>query len=142
MRWSLSLFLLFATPSLAWETVPGEVCTISHSEETAEVVVTYDLQRSEYAIAITVEPSWEPGPVFAMQFEGGATNFITTDRHQLSNDGATLTVTDSGFGNVLNGLAFNRTATALLGERAVVFSLDGAAEAVEAFRACTDSLQL
>ena len=38
---------------------------------------------------------------------------------------------------MLNGLEFNDTATALLGDRAVAFALDGAGPAVRAFRACT-----
>ncbi|MEO0383403.1 MAG: hypothetical protein AAF234_07625 [Pseudomonadota bacterium] len=48
-------------------------------------------------------------------------------------------MTDRGFGNVL---AFNDTAKALLGEQALVLSLDGAAPAVQAFQACTRSLQV
>jgi len=61
---------------------------------------------------------------------------IGTDRHRLSPDGQTLTVTDTGFGNVLDGLAFNRMATALAAETAVPFDLTGARPAVEAVRAC------
>lgn len=48
-------------------------------------------------------------------------------------------MTDRGFGN---GLAFNETAIALLGDQAVVLSLAGAAPAVQAFRACTRSLRV
>lgn len=73
---------------------------------------------------------------------GPVSNMISTNRHTLSNDDATLTVTDRGFGNVLDGLEFNETATALLGEQAVVLSLEGAASAVQAFRACTRSLRV
>lgn len=61
---------------------------------------------------------------------------IGTDRHVLSPDGRSLTVTDTGFGNVLDGLAFNTTATALSGAEALPFDLAGAGPAVEAFRSC------
>jgi hypothetical protein len=54
----------------------------------------------------------------------------------LSDDGRTLTVTDGGFGNVLDGLALNGTATALAGDTVIPFDLAGARPAVEAFRAC------
>jgi hypothetical protein len=71
-----------------------------------------------------------------MRFDGPRGNTITTDQHVISGGGATVTVTDRGFGNVLNGLEYNRIATALLGDRAVAVSLDGAAPAVREFRAC------
>ena len=48
-----------------------------------------------------------------------------------------VTVKDSGFGNVLDGLEFNNTATAILGNEAVTFGLENAGPAVRAFRACT-----
>lgn len=51
-------------------------------------------------------------------------------------------MTDRGFGNVLDGLEFNETATALLGDQAVVLSLEGAAPAVQSFRARTRSLRV
>ncbi|MBO6707236.1 MAG: hypothetical protein JJ912_14180, partial [Roseitalea sp.] len=76
----------------------------------------------------------------AMRFDGPIGLTITTDRHIASDEGRSLTVTDSGFGNVLNGLEFNHTATALLGDRAVPVSLDGAAPAVQDFRACAAGL--
>jgi hypothetical protein len=46
-------------------------------------------------------------------------------------------VTDSGFGNVLDGLQFNDTATAVTGAAELRIPLEGAAPAVEDFRACT-----
>jgi hypothetical protein len=45
-------------------------------------------------------------------------------------------VTDTGFDNVLNGLEFNNTATALAGTTAIPFLLDGVAPEMKAFRAC------
>jgi hypothetical protein len=69
-----------------------------------------------------------------MEFFGPRPLAIGTDRH--SADGATLTVRDSGFGNVLDGLEFNTNAVATSGARRVQIALDAAAPAVQAFRAC------
>jgi hypothetical protein len=62
---------------------------------------------------------------------------ISTQRQVISGDRASVTVKDSGFGNVLDGLEFNNTATAILGNEAVTFGLENAGPAVRAFRACT-----
>lgn len=129
--------LLTAAPALAWETRSGRICELIHDGQNASVRVTYDPSVPQYSIAISPEFPWSHGPVFAMRFDGPRGNTITTDRHVISGGGTTLTVTDSGFGNVLNGLEFNHTATALLGDRTVAVSLDGAAPAVRDFRACT-----
>lgn len=139
---AFALLLLSTTSAMAWEVVPGDICEIRHTQDSAAVSVTYDLQSLDYAIAITLDEPWIASSVFALRFDGPASNMISTNRHILSNDDATLTVTDRGFGNVLNGLAFNETATALLGEQSVVLSLDGAAPAVQAFQACTRSLRV
>ncbi|MFK7793159.1 MAG: hypothetical protein AB8B88_10880 [Devosiaceae bacterium] len=143
-RIALSLLALAATTlsASAWQASSGEVCQITHSEAAASVSVTYDLDTLDYAIAITPDEPWEQGPVFALRFDGPFNNIITTDRHQLSDGNTTLTVTDQGFGNVLDGLTFNDTATAVLGEQQVMVSLEGAADAVRAFRACTQSLAI
>ena len=71
-----------------------------------------------------------------MQFSGPQPLSISTGQHQLSNGGRTVTVVDSGFGNVLNGLQFNQTATTILGDAQIVLPLADAADAVAAFRAC------
>ncbi len=136
---ALAVLLLTATPALAWEAGSGPVCELTHEGEAASVRVTFDPAIAEYAIAITPDRPWSPGPIFAIRFDGPRGLTISTDRHVIFGDGATLAVTDRGFGNVLNGLEFNDTATALLGERAVAFALDGAGPAVRAFRACTAS---
>jgi hypothetical protein len=73
---------------------------------------------------------------FGLSFNGPAAMTIGTGRHRLSADAKSLTVTDTGFGNVLDGLALNGTATALAGDSAIPFDLTGARPAVEAFRAC------
>ena len=54
----------------------------------------------------------------------------------MSEDGRALTVVDTGFGNVLDGLQYNHTAYAIAGDLEIPFPLEGAAEPVAAFRAC------
>ena len=48
-----------------------------------------------------------------------------------------MTVKDSGFGDVFDGLEFNDTAIAILGNESVTFGPANAGPAVRAFRACT-----
>lgn len=133
---------LASTPALAWEAKIDRVCELIHEGADASVRVTYDPAVPEYAISISQAGSWRDNTVFAMRFDGPRGNTISTDRHVISGDGATLTVTDSGFGNVLDGLEYNDTATALLGEQAVAISLDGAAPAVREFRSCVAGLNV
>ena len=132
----LAVFLLTTAPALAWEAKSGRICELVHDGENVSLRITYDPAIPEYSIAITPARPWSQGPIFAMRFDGPRGNTITTDRHVISGGGTTLTVTDSGFGNVLNGLEYNHTATALLGDRAVAVPLDGAASAAREFRAC------
>jgi hypothetical protein len=139
MRLAVALCLL-ALPVRAWEFTPAPVCTLSHETADAAVTVTWDPRRPEpYAIAVTRGAPWAGAPVFAMRFDGPRGNMIVTDRHAVSDGGRTLTVTDRGFGNVLDGLEFNDSATALLGDEAVPFPLEGAAGPVRAFRACAEA---
>lgn len=136
MRTALGLVLL-ALPAQAWEFSPLPVCMLSHREPAASVRVTHDPRLAEpFAIAITRPAGWSGGSPFSIEFEGGRGLTISTDRQRLSDDRQTLTVTDQGFGNLLDGLEFNRTATAVLGEATVSVPLAGAAPAVRAFRAC------
>jgi len=135
-----SFLLLIASPAVAWEFSPSPVCTLSHGTETAEVRVIYDARVPEYAISVSRRDApWSPGPVFAIRFDGPHGMTISTDRHGLSSSGQTLTVADSGFGNVLNGLEFSDTATALLADQEVTIPLAGAAPQVQKFRACTEA---
>lgn len=138
MRCALTLVLIIAAaPAAAWEFSALPVCTLSHETPEASVAVTYDPRRDQpYAITITLAQPWPEGPLFGIRYDGGRAQTITTDRHVLSDGGRTLTVTDRGFGNVLDGLEFNTTATAATGDRAVTLPLDGAAPEVAAFRAC------
>ena len=138
MRSFLALLLL-ASPAAAWEFTPVPVCTLSHEDGGSQVEVTYDPRRAEaYEIALTLPGGWTPGPVFALSFTGGRDLTISTNRHRLGAGGATLSVSDTGFGNVLDGLEFNATATALIADQAVSVSLAGAAEEVRRFRDCTE----
>jgi hypothetical protein len=144
MRASLPLataLVLAALPAAAWEFTPGPVCLLTHATHEAEVALTYDPSGPEYTI--TVSRSGRPFPavpVFAMQFDGPRGLTISTTRHENpEGDPERLRVTDTGFGNVLDGLQFNRTATALVGDDAVIFPLDGAAGPVADFRACADA---
>jgi len=129
---------LAAGPALGWEFSADPVCTLRHVGADAAVEVTYDPRRPEaYAIAL-MRPGagWSPGPVFTISFEGPRALVIGTDRHRISEDGAVLTVTDRGFGNVLDGLEFNDRAEARLDGDAVSVPLVGAAGPVAEFRAC------
>lgn len=138
MRCFVSVLLLgLPAPLLAWDFTARPICALSQSSDAIETVVTYDPTLGEYAIAITVpEPGWPEGAVFGIRFEGVRPGLITTDRHELTDDGRTLTVRDSGFGNVLDGMAFNDLAVARTGDMSHLISLDGAAGPVADFRAC------
>lgn len=131
------LVALLPSPALSWDFTPIPICTLSQNEASIETRVTYDPGSGDYAIALTLpNDRWPSAAAFGIRFEGGQRNIIVTDRHVLSNEDATLTVTDRGFGNVLNGLEFNNLAIAMAGDTAVPITLDGAAESVQAFRAC------
>ncbi len=135
----LLVCLLAAPPAAAWEFSADTVCRLSHDEPGVSVTVTYDPGPPQYAISITLPGPWADGPVFAMRFDGARPNTIHTERHfHPGGDRATLSVTDRGFGNVLNGLEFNDTATALIADQEVAIPLDGAAPAVRAFRGCAE----
>lgn len=132
--------LLMTAQAYAWETTASGICTLSHDEDDASVQITYDPLKGDYALAITIAQPWPDGPIFAMRFDGPRRNTITTNRHALTNDGKTLTVTDKGFGNVLDGIEFNFIASALTGNQAIVLPLAGAAPAVQAFRVCAEGV--
>ena len=139
MRLALILAVL-ATPAAAWEASrSGPVCLLTHQTEDATVTVSHDATQSiPYAIALTRADGWDAGPLFAIRFDGQGQRTITTDRHQVTDN--TLTVTDRGFGNVLDGIAQNDVAIAVTGETALTFPLTGAAPAVEAFKVCAANL--
>lgn len=135
-----ALAALLATPLNAWDFTPTPICTLTHETGEAALSVTYDPSLPEpYAIAITRAEPWPATPGFGIRYDGPRPLAITTDRHRLSDDGRTLTVTDRGFGNLLDGLEFNTTATALADGLGVPFPLASAAESVRAFRACAEA---
>lgn len=130
------LVLLFsALPAAAWEFTAKPICTLEHVETEVSVTLTYDHRTGLYAISVAHPAGWPGAPLYAIQFDGPRPLTISTDRHQVA--GKTITVTDTGFSNVLNGLEFNHRATAFTATAAATFSLEGAAEPVQAFRDCT-----
>lgn len=134
MRYLIALLVL-TTPAFAWEFSPVPVCTVSTETPQGAIELTYDPANAEpYAIAITRSDGWNETRIFGLRFDGANGLTITTDRQRI--DGSTLTVRDKGFGNVLNGLEFNTSVTAFLGEATIAFSLDGAAPEIARFRDC------
>ena len=134
---SLIALIALASPATAWEFSPLPVCTLDHLSGDSRLTVTYDATASEpYAIEIS-SPDIAPAPVFGIRFSGGTNLTITTDRHSV--EGSSVRVSDRGFGNVLNGIEFGDTATALLGNTVIPFSLEGADAPMQAFRACTET---
>lgn len=133
---SAAFWVLSLQGALAWEFTPGTPCVLKHETPEVAVELTYDPGQPLYSISITRQAPFADAPAFALQFRGPQPLDIATDRHQLSNGGQTVTVFDHGFGNVLNGLQFNRSATAILGEQIIEIPLQNAADAVAAFRAC------
>ncbi|MEX0277704.1 MAG: excinuclease ABC subunit B [Ruegeria sp.] len=131
------LSLILATPAAAWEAAVGSICTLSHDTEQAEILLTYDPAQPLYTLTITrKDGGWTQTPWFAMRFDGPNPIEIATPRHVLSGNAASLTVTDTGFGNVLDGLEYNQTAYAFTQDGSTVFPLDGAAPQVRIFRDC------
>jgi hypothetical protein len=136
MRFVLALVLL-TTSAQAWDFTPTPICTIFEDTPDLSIRVTHDPSQPEpYAISLTRPEPWPVTDSFGLRFDGPAALSIGTGRHRLSPDARTLTVSDTGFGNVLDGLALNISATALAGATEVPFDLTGARQAVEAFRAC------
>ena len=137
MRRVLALFCLLATPAGAWEFRVDPVCTLSHEMTAGSVTVTYDPRLPvPYAISVTRAEPWPEGAVFGIAFGGVRDLTISTTRHVRGDGGRTLTVTDRGFGNVLDGLEFSARAVAFVGDATLSVPLAGAAPEVAAFRAC------
>lgn len=135
MRTALALLAcLAASGAAAWEARFTDVCEIYHAGPEGDVVVRFDPATALYSMTITRPAPWPPAPVFAIRF-GDTGLTISTTRHTLSESGA-LSVSDTGFGNVLLGLETAATATAFTETSSASFNLDGAAEAVADFRAC------
>ena len=131
MRW---LFLFLATPAAAWDFAPGLPCLLTHEEPGLEVLLTHDPTQPLYSITLTRSQPWGAGDVFSIAFDNGPT--ISTSRQERSADGRALTVSDAGFGNVIAGIIAGGTATAILGDDSVSFSLSDAAEPTLNYARC------
>lgn len=139
MKRVLALITALALPATAhaWQAGrDGTICTLTHRENGADIVLTFDPSGPLYTITATQADGWPQAPIFGIAFQGGAAQTITTDRHRLSADGQSVTVADTGFGNVLRGLSDNTTATLFTGDAGVTVSLAGAAPEVADFAAC------
>lgn len=137
---AISITLLLASPAVAWDTsLQGEACVLGHDFGTARLEVTHDAHRSQpYVIEITrTDAPWVPADEFSIQFEGPNTLTISTDRHEMGPNNSAVSVADTGFGNVLDGLEFNHFAFAILGDQMLAMPLVGAAPKVVKFRNCT-----
>lgn len=132
----LILLFLAARPATAWEFSPTPICTLTHRQAEVDVIVTYDAALPEYTITLTTPAPWPEADQFGLSFVGPRALSIGTGQHQLSQDGQSLRVADTGFGNVLDGLQFNNTAIGISGDKQVRFDLTDAAPAVAAFREC------
>ena len=134
----LIIALLSAGPAAAWEFSPTPICTLSHSADTARAEITYDPATALYTLTLTRNAgAWAQSPRFGMAFTGGVALTIGTAEHRI--DGPRLSVADTGFGNVLNGLEFNAQVTGFTDSDAVTLPLAGAQEPVRAFRACAQT---
>ncbi|KNG94187.1 hypothetical protein [Pseudaestuariivita atlantica] len=134
MRWLL--LILLPAPALAWDHTIGDVCTLWHVTESAEIRLTHDPSGPLYTMTVTRAAGWPDSPWFGMRFDGARGNVISTTRHVRSEDMTGIFVADTGFGNVLDGLQFNDVAYALTEGEFAAFPLEGAAPHVQAFREC------
>ena len=126
----------------AWEFTPGAPCVLTNSTPDVDITLTYDPTKPLYSISLKKTQPFPQAPVFGLQFSGALPLAIGTDRHIFSEGRTRVTVEDSGFGNVLNGLQFNDAMTALVGAELIAVSLAGAAGPTEAFRACESAPSL
>ncbi|MFC6585319.1 hypothetical protein [Sulfitobacter aestuariivivens] len=136
----LIALLLLTGPAHAWTFTPGAICTLEHQTTDVAVTLTYDPSGPLYTIAFERTAAFPVAPTFSILFDGPAALQIGTNRHVLSGSDTRLSVADSGFGNVLNGLQFNIEMRALIGNETLRIPLVGAAEPVAAFRACEDAV--
>lgn len=131
----LTLLICLAAPAHAWEFSADPLCTIRDAQKGVTTEVIYDPRNGHYSLTMTDSAGWGEATIFGIRFDGARSFTIQTDRQRI--EGNRLTVSDTGFGNVLDGLEFSTTATPFL-SRERPLSLVGAAEAVRAFRACVE----
>ena len=137
--WRALIFLVMSSvPAQAWDAwVEDGLCVLEHEAPDVHLRLTYDPSLPLYTIALKKPLPWPEAPIFSIRFEGARGLTISTQRHQLAEDGRRLSVSDTGFGNVLDGLAQNESAVAIAGSDQISVDLDGALPAVAAFRSCT-----
>jgi hypothetical protein len=137
-RFALALVMSasFATTAAAWDYTPGLPCLLTYQSPEVEVALTYDPTAPLYTISITDGVARLRPAIFALRFEGPAALTISTDQHVLTEQGKRLSVADTGFGNVLNGLQFNRRMVAVIGDQTISVPLEGASGPVAQFREC------
>lgn len=133
---SLLALILSTTPAFAWDFAPGLPCLLTHDTGSTQIELTFDPTKPLYTITVTQDTAFPDSPFFSMRFDGARPNTIASTRHQLSNEGRSVTVTDTGFGNVLDGLQYNISTTIIVAETVVTIPLRGASSPVQAFRAC------
>ena len=101
------------------------------------VVLTFDPAAEVYSITLTrADAIWPQSDTFRLRFDGPRPLIIGTDRHEYSNAERSLSVSDSGFGNVLDGIQFNTAMVALVGNDEISLPTVDASEAMQAFRDC------
>ena len=118
-----AFLILWATPATAWEFTAGLPCVLNHVSPQAEIELTYDPTQPLYTVTVERASPWPGDRIFAMRFDGPSGLSISTDRHALRRDGRAVRVSDTGFGNVLNGLQFNDQVTAILGDAEIERSI-------------------
>lgn len=136
LRTITAIPFVLATQATAWEFTPGMPCVLTHQSGDVAVTLTYDPVTPLYSISLRQTEGFPVAPTFGLRFDGDLPLAIGTDRHQFTDNRRRVTVQDSGFGNVLNGLQFNQLMTAFVGAQIISVPLNGAAEPVAAFRAC------
>lgn len=128
--------LALTSPATAWEFTAGQPCILTHQTQEVAVKLIYDPTKPLYMISLKQAVPFTRSTTFSIFFLGDLPSAINTNNHRLSVDGKTLTVTDSGFGNVLDGLQYNDKAVATMGDLSLEIPLTDAAGPVAAFRDC------
>lgn len=138
---TLSLLCALPAPAQAWTFSPLPICTMADTQDGLVIEVTFDPESEIYALNILRPGGWPDAPFLSLRFDQGPGNMmISTNRHVI--EGERLTVTDSGFGNVLRGFADFGRATLSLGDQTITFDTTDAARAVTSFRACPSAISV
>jgi hypothetical protein len=130
-KYFAALMLCLAHPAQAWEFTPTPVCTLTDASSPTDLKSTYDGEL--YTLVLSNAEGWPNNPIFSIRF-APLGPYISTSKHQI--EGSTLTVSDTGFGNVLNGLQINQTAQITLGDMVRDIDLKSARAPVGAFKRC------